>query len=81
VTASLEIILVLAGLPAAIMVVVGLLTLRPNLRRTPRYRPGEQWHHSPVWWTVNPEAVQDVGTGPQHPAATRAGRGGCRGNW
>jgi hypothetical protein len=80
-TASLETILVLAGLPAATMVLVALFTLGPNLRRPPRYRPGQQWPHPPVWWTVHPEALRDIGAGPQSPAATRAGRGGCRGDW
>jgi hypothetical protein len=78
---SWEIILVLGGVPLAIMVLLGLLTLGPNLRRTPRYRPGEQWNHPPVWWTANPAALQDSRAGQHHRAGNRSGRGGCRGDW
>ncbi|MBV8539323.1 MAG: hypothetical protein JO063_12745 [Pseudonocardiales bacterium] len=78
---SLEVILVLTGVPLAIMILLGLLTLRPKFVRTRRYRPGEQWSHPPVLWTANPEALRDG-------AARRRGRdglgevrGGARGNW
>ncbi|MGH3796529.1 MAG: aa3-type cytochrome oxidase subunit CtaJ [Pseudonocardiaceae bacterium] len=78
---SLEIILFLAGVPAAIMFLLALLTLRPNLRRTPRYRPGQAWNHPPVWWTANPEALNDAVAGQHNPPAADAERGGCRGDW
>ena len=77
---SWEIILVLGGIPVAIMVLLALLTLGPNLRRPPRYHPGEEWNHAPVWWTANPQQLPDSRTG-HHQAVTRAGRGGCRGEW
>ncbi|MEO7193357.1 MAG: hypothetical protein ABIZ05_00810 [Pseudonocardiaceae bacterium] len=78
---SLEVVLVLAGTPLAIMILIGTLTLRPKFARTPRYRPGEQWSHPPVLWTANPEAARD---GVAHHLG-RGGfggvRGGARGNW
>ena len=73
---SLEIILVLAGVPLAILALLALLTLRPHFARRPRYRPGEEWNHPPVLWTANPEALGDVG----HRRAGAA-RGGARGHW
>jgi hypothetical protein len=78
---SLEVILVLAGTPLIIMILLGLLTLRPKFARTRRYRPGEQWNHPPVLWTANPEALRD--TAAQHGSQDGSGatRGGARGNW
>lgn len=73
---SLEIILVLAGVPLAILVLLGLLTLRPNFVRPPRYRPGEEWNYPPVLWTADPETLHQ---GSHHTAG--APRGGARGHW
>ena len=71
-----EIILILAGVPLAIMVLLGLLTLRPHFARPRRYRPGQEWNHPPVLWTANPEALREA-------SLQRAGapRGGARGHW
>ncbi|HEU0086097.1 MAG TPA: hypothetical protein VFQ77_00325 [Pseudonocardiaceae bacterium] len=76
-----EIVLVLAGVPLAIMVLLGLLTLGPNFRRPPRYRPGQPWPYPPVWWTANPEALHAATTGHQNPPTSDGARGGCRGDW
>lgn len=79
---SLETILVLAGVPLAILVVLGLLTLRPNFARPRRYQAGQEWNYPPVLWTANPEALRGSaghqGTGHQ---GTGAARGGARGDW
>jgi hypothetical protein len=77
---SLEVILILAGVPLAIMIVLGLLTLRPKFARTRRYRPGEQWDHPPVLWTANPEALRDKAAHGSRDGSGEA-RGGARGNW
>ena len=77
---SWEVILVLGGTPLAVMVLLGLFTLGPNMHRKPRYRPGDPWNHPPVWWTANPAALQDSHPGRHHPG-NRAGRGGCHGDW
>ncbi|HEY2762849.1 MAG TPA: hypothetical protein VGJ13_02355 [Pseudonocardiaceae bacterium] len=90
---SLEIMFVLAGIPLGIMIVLALLTLGPDFRRTPRYRPGQQWQHPPVWWTADPEALRGPnrggrdrggrsrgGIGAQHQTPS-APHGGCRGDW
>ncbi|MDQ2789667.1 MAG: hypothetical protein DLM60_01960 [Pseudonocardiales bacterium] len=78
---SLEVILVLAGTPLIIMILLGLLTLRSKFARTRRYRPGEPWDHPPVLWTANPEALRDRVA--QHGSQDGSGeaRGGARGNW
>ncbi|MGH3787225.1 MAG: aa3-type cytochrome oxidase subunit CtaJ [Pseudonocardiaceae bacterium] len=78
---SLEIMLILAGVPLAIMALLGLLTLRPNLTRPRRYRPGEPWNYPPVLWTANPEALGN-GVAHRHSRSGSGGvRGGARGNW
>ncbi|PZS39997.1 MAG: hypothetical protein DLM62_05230 [Pseudonocardiales bacterium] len=78
---SLEIVLIMAGVPLAIMILLGLLTLRPKFTRTRRYRPGEPWDHPPVLWTANPEALRDKAA--QHGGRDGSGeaRGGARGTW
>ena len=81
---SLEIILVLAGVPLAIMVLLGLLTLRTAFARPRRYRPGDEWNYPPVLWTANPEALRDGMTShhTRHGCeGTGGARGGARGNW
>ncbi|MGH3846074.1 MAG: aa3-type cytochrome oxidase subunit CtaJ [Pseudonocardiaceae bacterium] len=75
---SLEVVAVMAGVPLAIMVVLGLLTLRPHYTRAPRYRPGEEWNYRPVLFTANPEVLR-AGQASHH--ATGGARGGARGHW
>jgi hypothetical protein len=78
---SLEIILILAGVPLAIMALLGLLTLRPHFARPRRYRPGEPWNYPPVLWTANPEALRDGVDHRQSRSGSGGVRGGARGNW
>jgi hypothetical protein len=81
---SLEIILVLAGVPLAIMVLLGLLTLRTAFARPRRYRSGDEWNHPPVLWTANPEALRgDMSAHHAHQGRDGSGgtRGGAHGNW
>lgn len=77
---SLEVILILAGVPLAIMIFLALLTLRPKFARTRRYRPGEKWDHPPVLWTANPEVFRDKAVHGSRDGSGQA-RGGARGNW
>lgn len=70
-------------IPTVLYGVIALFTLWPRIARGPRYRPGQEWPHEPVWWTGNPDGV---GHFTAHravegaPAASTA-RGGARGNW
>lgn len=87
--ASWEIVIILGGIPLAILLLIGLVTLGPQLRRTARYRPGQDWDHPPVWWTARPEVVRSTLRGRRHRGETGtgagagrgAGRGGCHGVW
>jgi hypothetical protein len=54
---SLEVVLVMAGVPLVIMVVLGLLTLGPRFARARRYRTGQKWNYPPVLCTVDPGAL------------------------
>lgn len=78
---SLEVILIMAGVPLAIMVLLGLLTLRPYFARTRRYRPGEEWNYPPVLWTANPETLRDGVMRHCGQDGSSGARGGARGNW
>jgi hypothetical protein len=78
---SLEVILVLAGVPLAIMTLLGLLTMRSSFARPRRYRPGDPWNYPAVLWTAHPEALRDS-VAPHHGRDGSGGaRGGARGNW
>ena len=78
---SLDIILILAGAPAAIMVILGFLTLRTTFARPRRYRPGDDWSYPPVLWTAHPEAWRAGVADRGHRSGSGGARGGARGNW
>lgn len=75
----LETILVFVLLPAAIYGLLGLFTLRSRPGRAPRYRPGQEWNHDPVWYSANPDGLK------YRPAESEpddaATLGGARGSW
>jgi hypothetical protein len=48
-----ETLLVYAGIPLGIVVVIVLLNLR-GARRRARYRPGQPWSYPPVWYEPHP---------------------------
>ena len=59
-----ESILVFAVAPLAIVLLIALLTLGPAARnRRPRYKPGQQWNHEPIWYEPHPGAT---GHGSDH---------------
>ena len=59
-----ETILVFVGVPLAIVLLLALLTLGPAARnRRPRYKPGQQWDHEPIWYEPHPGAT---GHGSDH---------------
>lgn len=65
-----ETILVFAGAPLAVVLLVALLTMGSAARnRRPRYKPGQPWHHAPVWYEPHPGAT---GHGSDHGDETAA---------
>jgi hypothetical protein len=60
---TVEVLLVLVGIPLAIIAVLALLTL-PGGRKRTRYKPGQPWDHAPVWYEPHPEHPVDTGHGP-----------------
>jgi hypothetical protein len=77
VVTSLEVVLVTAGAPLAIMVLLGLLTLGPHVTRT-RRRSGQKSKCPPVLWTADPEELRGGSTNHQISGAVRRGD---RGDW
>lgn len=61
---TVEILLLLVGLPLAVIAVLALLTLRGGRKRL-RYKPGQPWDHAPVWYEPHPE---NGGSGAHGPA-------------
>jgi hypothetical protein len=58
-----EALLVFAGIPLAIVVVLALLTLKPGANRRPRYKPGQAWDHAPLWFEPHPAHAPGGGHG------------------
>lgn len=75
---SLEVVVVMAGVPLAIMVLIGLLTLRPHFTRVPRWRPDQEWNYRPVLFTATPEALREASAAHRETGGTR---GGAQGHW
>jgi hypothetical protein len=75
---SLEVVLVMAGAPLAIIVLVGLLTLGPHVVRIRRSRPDPKSNRPPVLWTANPEELRGGSTNHQISGAARRGERGAR---
>ena len=59
---TVEVLLVLVGIPLAVIVVLALLTL-PGGRKRTRYKPGQPWDHAPVWYEPHPEHPVESGHG------------------
>lgn len=78
---AVETMFVLVLGPLVILGVLAVLTLWPKVTRAPRYRPGQEWHHPPVWWTADPNAVGASRSPAGLDTATRTARGGARGTW
>jgi hypothetical protein len=49
-----ETLLVYAGAPLAVFLVLVLLTYVPGGRKRPRWKPGQPWDHEPVWYAPHP---------------------------
>jgi hypothetical protein len=73
VVTSLEVVLVMAGAPLAIIILVGLLTLGPHVVRTLRSPPGPKSNRPPVLWTANPEELRGGSTNHQISGAVPRG--------
>ena len=81
-----ETILVFAGIPLAIVLVLALLIFVPGGRKRSRYKSGQPWEHEPIWY--EPHAGGTGGHGAGHgahaltagPASARP-YGGARGTW
>lgn len=88
----LAMLLILIGIPLLVVLAVVLAILGPNWSRAGRWRPGEPWPHTAVWFGDGGDAVD-------HPARTPGGlpqdevaaaavegvpapvQGGARGRW
>jgi hypothetical protein len=80
-----ETILVFAGVPLAIIVLLALLIFLPGGRKRVRYRSGQPWDHEPIWYEPHPDGPA-AGSHAALPAgssghATAGPLGGARGTW
>lgn len=82
-----ETILVFAGIPLAIVLLLALLIYVPGGRKRTRYKSGQPWEHAPIWYEPHPDGP--AGHGP-HAALTSGSvthtptggpLGGARGTW
>ena len=76
----IETILIFVAIPGVLYFAVGLFTLRSKFAAAPRYRPGQEWNHPPMWWTANPQGLSTRTAEQTAPAETMT-LGGARGSW
>jgi hypothetical protein len=89
-----EILLVLVGVPLAVIAVVALLIFVPGGRKHPRWKSGQPWDHEPIWYEPHAGALPAEGHGSGHgsnhgsghvleagPTSTGGPLGGARGTW
>ncbi len=74
-------LLIFAGIPALVIVVVSLLVFAPSIAKGPRYRPGLSWWAPPVWIggpAGQPQQPQAFGVPELEPGPTTAPAAGTR---
>lgn len=82
-------ILVFAGIPIGLFVVIAILVMLPSWAKNRRYRPGLDWWAAPVWFGgPSDTAVVEHATDPVALAklplvqsASTSGRGGASARW
>jgi len=67
-----ETILVFAGVPLAIILLLAALIFLPGGRRRTRYKSGQPWEHAPVWYEPHPEHGPAAGHGNPGHGETKA---------
>lgn len=87
-----ETVLVFAGIPLGLFLILAVAVFGSSTVRRDRYRPGRPWTHPTVWFLPHPSALADapavperraLTTGQPHPeTATDTGAlGGASGEW
>lgn len=69
---ALQTLLIFAGIPIGLFVVISLLVMAPSMARGPRYRPGLGWWAAPVWFN----GPDDADSAVRHATATPKNEGG-----
>jgi hypothetical protein len=82
-----ETILVFAGAPLLVILVLAALVFLPGGRKRPRYKSGQPWEHAPIWYEPHPDGPAGHGShaaleaGNSAHASTGGPLGGARGTW
>jgi hypothetical protein len=79
-----ETILVFAGIPLAIILLLALLIFVPGGRKRVRYKSGQPWEHAPIWYEPHPDHTPAAGHGEMKAIGSSANAGplgGARGTW
>ena len=84
-----ETILVFAGVPLAIILLLAALVFLPGGRKRSRYKSGQPWEHAPVWYEPHPDhgpatghgAHAQLTSGDSHHPVSAGPLGGARGTW
>lgn len=78
-----ETILVFAGIPAGIILLITFAVYGKSMLRQPnRYRPGRPWGYQSAWFVPHPDAVVSPGTVARPGAGTSTTAvGGASGEW
>jgi hypothetical protein len=78
---TLDAILIFAGIPLLVIVVVSLLVMAPSLAKGPRYRPTEEWDAESEWFGAPLEADASPGRRELEAPGTSGETGGASARW
>lgn len=91
---AVQTVLVFLVAPVAITAILTMLVFGPGAAKAPRYRPGRDWTHEPVWYAPHPAALRTPvaeqvteraaltsGSPAPAPARTDTAAGGAGATW
>lgn len=84
---TLEVILIFAGIPLLVILMIFLLVYAPSWVRGPRYRPGQPWEANAEWFgpvvsnRETPAAVMAGGSAGAARETADADTGGASAGW
>ena len=61
-----ETLLIYAGIPLLVVLVLAALVFLPGGRKRPRWKSGQPWEHDAVWYEPHPEATGGHGADDAH---------------
>lgn len=72
----IETVLIFAGIPLGIALLLALAVFGKSLKQPNRYRPGKSWDFAPQWFSAHPAVLTSSA-----PTGSATAVGGASGEW